>query len=157
MINTERFVQLENGGDRHNNSKCFERVKNINLLASNSLHYWNFIKEVGTILESYSGPWTSGGSKIWYIQGLCIPWCWLFRNVWAQNPDDLACAKSCTGFIITFADCPVLWISIFKTETNLSTMEAETIVLDHCCRDLFPIINITQSLKKAVGMTVEVP
>ena len=56
MINTERFVQLENGVDRHNSSKCLERVQNLNLLASNSLHYLNFIKEVGMILESYPGP-----------------------------------------------------------------------------------------------------
>ena len=30
-----------------------------------------------------------------------------------KNHDDLSCAKSCTGFIITFADCPVSCISHF--------------------------------------------
>ena len=34
-----------------------------------------------------------------------------------------ACAKSRTGFISTFADCPVLWIYKLKTETDLSKME----------------------------------
>ena len=33
-----------------------------------------------------------------------------------------ACAKIYTGFIIMFADCPILWISKLKTETALSTM-----------------------------------
>ena len=41
-----------------------------------------------------------------------------------------------------------------QTENALSTMESVTIVLDHCCRNLFPIINITQSLGKAVRTPV---
>ncbi len=36
-------------------------------------------------------------------------------------------------------------------------MEAETIALAHCCRELFPIIDMTQSLGKAVGLSVGVP
>ena len=49
------------------------------------------------------------------------------------NPDDTACAKSRTGFIIKFSDCPILWISRFQTENALSIMESEIIVLDRCC------------------------
>ena len=41
-----------------------------------------------------------------------------------KNLDDLARAKSCTGFILTFDDCPVLWISKLQPETALSAMEA---------------------------------
>ena len=36
-------------------------------------------------------------------------------------------------------------------------MEAETTVLDHCCQEMFPIIDITPSLGKAVGLPVGVP
>ena len=36
-------------------------------------------------------------------------------------------------------------------------MEADTISLDHCCLEMFPIINITQSLGKVVGLPVGVP
>jgi hypothetical protein len=52
---------------------------------------------------------------------------------------DPACAKSRTGFIITFADCPVFWQSKLQTETALSMMEAEIIALSACCRELFLI------------------
>ena len=31
-------------------------------------------------------------------------------------------------------------------------MEAEIIAMDHCCRELFSIINIVNSLGKAVGL-----
>ena len=57
-----------------------------------------------------------------------------------EDHTDPACAKSRTGFIITFADCPVFWQSKLQTETALSTMEAEIIALSACCRELFPII-----------------
>ena len=37
---------------------------------------------------------------------------------------DPAYVKSRTGFVITFANCPVFWASKLQTETALSTMEA---------------------------------
>ena len=62
--------------------------------------------------------------------------------------------KSRTGFVITFADCPVYWTSKLQTETALSTMESEINALAHSCRELFPIIDITKSLGQAVGLLI---
>ena len=73
-----------------------------------------------------------------------------------ENPDDPACTKSCTGFIMKFSDCPVLCISKLQSETVLSTMDSDIIALAHCCRELFPIIVITQSLRKEVGLPFRV-
>ena len=76
-----------------------------------------------------------------------------FAGMWGhEKPTDPACVKSRTGFCITFADCPVLWVSKLQTETALSTMEAEINALAHSCRELFPIIDMTKSLGKAIGM-----
>ena len=36
-------------------------------------------------------------------------------------------------------------------------MEVKTIAIDHCCCDLFTIIDITQSIENAVGLSVGVP
>ena len=41
MLNTERVMQLKNNGDRHDDSKCLERVKNIALLVSKLFHSLN--------------------------------------------------------------------------------------------------------------------
>ena len=60
--------------------------------------------------------------------------------------------KSRTGFVITVAKCPVLWISKLQTETALSTMEAEIISLVHSCRELFPIMDMVGSLGPALGI-----
>ena len=71
-----------------------------------------------------------------------------------EKPTDPSCVKSRTGFVITFADCPVFWQSKLQTETALSTMEAEIIALAHSCRELFPIIDLTKLLGGAVGLPI---
>ena len=71
-----------------------------------------------------------------------------------ENHTDPACAKSRTGFIITFADCPVYWQSKLQTETALSTMEAEIIALAACCRELFPIIDMVHSMAEATNLPI---
>jgi hypothetical protein len=71
-----------------------------------------------------------------------------------EDHTDPACAKSRTGFIITFADCPVFWQSKLQTETALSTMEAEIIALSACCRELFPIMDMVSSVTKSVKLPI---
>ena len=63
-----------------------------------------------------------------------------------EEPTDPASVKSRTGYVITVADCPVHWQSKLQTETALSTMEAEIVVLAHSCRELFPIMDIVASI-----------
>ena len=54
-----------------------------------------------------------------------------------ENSTDPSCVKSQTGFVITVANCPVLWQSKLQTETALSTMEAEVVALAHSCENFF--------------------
>jgi hypothetical protein len=69
-----------------------------------------------------------------------------------EKVTDPACAKSRTGFLLTVSDCPMVWISKLQTETALSTMEAEIIALAHCCRELFPVMDIVAEIGEVVGM-----
>jgi hypothetical protein len=71
-----------------------------------------------------------------------------------KKPVDPSCAKSCTGFVITFADVPILWKSHLQTETALSTMEAKIIALLACCRDLFPIIGMVEAVTCQVNLPI---
>jgi hypothetical protein len=71
-----------------------------------------------------------------------------------EEHTDPACAKSQTGFIITFADCPVFCQSKLQTETALSTTEVEIIALSACCRELFPIMDMVSSLTKSVKLPI---
>jgi hypothetical protein len=49
-----------------------------------------------------------------------------FAGLWgSEDPADPVSVRSCTGFVICIAKCPVLWVSKLQTETALSTMMAE--------------------------------
>ena len=72
-----------------------------------------------------------------------------------ETVTDPASVKSRTGFLITVSDCPVVWVSKLQTETALSTMEAEIIALAHCCRELFPVVDIVKELGDVVGLATE--
>ena len=69
-----------------------------------------------------------------------------------EDNNDPVCVRSRTGFVITVANCPIFWSSKLQTETALSTMEAETIALASCCRELFPIMDQVAEIVNAVGM-----
>jgi len=71
-----------------------------------------------------------------------------------EDHTDPVCAKSWTGFIITFADCPVFWQSKLQTEMALLMMEAEIIALSVCCRELFPIMDMVSSVTKSVKLPI---
>ena len=69
-----------------------------------------------------------------------------------EKPTDPACAKSCLGFAILFAEAPILWQFRLQTKTALSTMEAEVNALAACMRELIPIINMVKELTQSVGL-----
>ena len=69
-----------------------------------------------------------------------------------EDSSDPVCVRSRTGFVITVANCPVLWQSKLQTETATSTMEAEIVALGSCCKELFPIMDLVKEIGTAVGL-----
>ncbi len=49
------------------------------------------------------------------------------------------CVLSRTGFVICYANCPVVWCSKLQTEFALSTAEAKYIAMSHALRKTIPI------------------
>jgi hypothetical protein len=67
-----------------------------------------------------------------------------FAGLWTRdNKQDPHCVCSRTSYVICLSNCPVLWKSKLQTEIVLSTIEAEYFALSTSCRDLFPLIDIT--------------
>jgi hypothetical protein len=82
-----------------------------------------------------------------------------FAGLWSSaNSQDPISVKSRTGYIITFASCPVLWSSKMQSEIALSTTEAEYIALSQATRDLIPmralLLEFSQATKLIVGNTI---
>lgn len=76
--------------------------------------------------------------------------------VWTrENTHHPTSFKSRTGYLIMFANCPILWTSKLQMEIALSTSEAEYISLSLAMRDLIPLRMILQELCTTYGYNVQ--
>jgi hypothetical protein len=61
-----------------------------------------------------------------------------------RNPST---AKSQSGWIILYANCPIIWASKLQTQVALSTIKAEYISISQSLRDVLPIMFLIQEMK----------
>ena len=70
-----------------------------------------------------------------------------FARLWGhENLQDPICAMSRTVFVVTFANCPLLWVSKLQTEIALSTLHYEYVVLSHSIRALIPLKSLIKEV-----------
>jgi hypothetical protein len=78
--------------------------------------------------------------------------CWVdsdFVGNWQPtNPElDSMTSKSRSGWLVTYAGCPVTYSSRLQTLTALSTTEAEYIALSTALRDVIPLMALSSELR----------
>jgi hypothetical protein len=61
---------------------------------------------------------------------------------------DLSTSKSCSGWVVFYAGCPIIWASKLQTQTALSTTEAEYIAMSMSLRDVIPIMKLINEMKE---------
>ena len=67
-------------------------------------------------------------------------------------------AKSRTGFVINYANCPIIWKSTMQTTIALSSTEAEYIACSNALREVISMMQIVRELKdNGFGMTAMHP
>ena len=64
----------------------------------------------------------------------------------ATAEEEVATAKSRTGYVMTYCGCPVLWGSKLQSVIALSTTEAELVALSTALRDVIPTIEFMKEL-----------
>lgn len=78
-----------------------------------------------------------------------------FAGLWSPTSShDPISVKSRTGYVITFASCPVLWSSKLQTEIALSTTEAEYIAMSQAARDIIPMRDLLTEFATATKLIV---
>jgi hypothetical protein len=78
-----------------------------------------------------------------------------FAGAWTlSTSEDPSSVKSRSGYVITFAGCPILWSSKMQSEIALSTTEAEYISLSTSLRDLIPMRTIIQELSSICQISI---
>ena len=85
--------------------------------------------------------------------------CWAdadFVGNWEKSIalEDINTARSQSGYLITYAACPLIWTSKLQTEIALSTTEAKYISLSTALREVIPIMNILSELKDQLGHNI---
>ena len=74
-----------------------------------------------------------------------------FCGLWgSEDPDDPIVTKSRTGYIITLAGCPLLWVFKLQSETSVSTMMSEYVALSSAMRDMLPLKRMVKAVAKVV-------
>ena len=63
-----------------------------------------------------------------------------FVELWGHEiPQDPICARSRNGFVVTFVNYPMLWVSNIQTDIALYTLHLEYVALSHSVRELLPM------------------
>jgi hypothetical protein len=81
-----------------------------------------------------------------------------FAGSWSQaNADNTENVLSRTGYVIMYANFPILWVSRLQTEIALSTTEAKYITLSQALCNLFPLITLLKGINNVFPMHIRIP
>ena len=79
-----------------------------------------------------------------------------FAGLWGhKDPQDTICARIRTGFVVTFANCPLFWVSKLQTDIALSTLNSEYVALSHSVRALLTLKRIIKEVIDNLGIDSE--
>ena len=79
-----------------------------------------------------------------------------FAGLWGhEEPQDPIFSRSINGFVVTFANCPLLWVSKLQTEIALSTLHSEYVALSHSVRALLPLKILIKEVIDNLGIDCE--
>ena len=67
-------------------------------------------------------------------------------------------ARSRTGYVITYAGCPITWTSKLQTEIALSSTESEYLAISQCLRETIPLIELAREFQqRGLGLNATQP
>jgi hypothetical protein len=73
-----------------------------------------------------------------------------FSGKWNKEfaPTDPSTAKSRSGWIIFYANCPIIWASKLQSQVALSTTEAEYIAMSMALCDVIPLMELLKEMQE---------
>ena len=77
-----------------------------------------------------------------------------WNTEWSNEPSSV---MSRTGYVVLYANCPIIWCSKLQTEIALSTTESEYIALSQSLRDVIPLIGLLRELQIVLSFATTQP
>ena len=62
-----------------------------------------------------------------------------------------------TGYVVKYANCPIMWMSKLQTEISLSTTESEYIAFSQSLRKVIPMMALLEELKGILPLHAKRP
>ena len=79
-----------------------------------------------------------------------------FAGLWGHEyHQDPIFARSKTGFVVTFANFPLLWVSKLQTEIDFSTLHSDYVLLSHFVRALLPLKSLIKEVIDNLFIDIE--
>ena len=79
-----------------------------------------------------------------------------FVGLWGhENPQNPICASSRTGFVVTFANRPLLLVSKLQIEIVLYTLHPENVALSHSIRELILLKILIKEVIENLGIYIK--
>ena len=79
-----------------------------------------------------------------------------FAGMWGhEDPQDPICVSRRTGFVVTFVNFPLLWVSKLQTEIALSTLHSKYAALSHSVRALLLLKSLIKEVIDNLGIDRE--
>jgi Reverse transcriptase (RNA-dependent DNA polymerase) len=80
-----------------------------------------------------------------------------FCGLWDKTiaGEDPTTAKSRTGYLVTYAGCPIIWASQLQPEIAQSVTESEYIALSQCLRQTIPLMRLVEEIKEKFDLPME--
>jgi hypothetical protein len=82
-----------------------------------------------------------------------------FAGNWNKETamNDIDTARSRSGYVITYVNCPIVWASKMQTEIAMSTTEAEYVAMSISLRECIPLMQLMHELKRLKYPIVHTP
>ena len=113
------------------------------------LRYSIYLKRTNSLGTKFSPSFTKS-LEVYVDASFAGDW----NKIWSEEPSSV---MSRTGYLIKYADCPIIWCSKLQSEIALSTTESEYIALSQSLRDALPLVELLKELEVVIPRSDEVP
>ena len=73
----------------------------------------------------------------------------------SEDPHNPVCSRSQSGYVVTFVNCTIRWVSNLHIDISLSTLHVDYVALSQSIRDLLPFNALAKETLKGIGLNTK--
>ena len=136
----------------------------ISMAVHQCARFCNFPRLIHERAIRHIGKYLSGNRKkgiiftLEYSKGLEVFVDADFAGNWDKaDSENIENIMSRTGYVLSYAGCPIHWKSVLQTEVCLSTAESEYCALSQALREVLPTMTFLEEINKFIDIQIPTP